>query len=112
MDGAAAIALSDVSVSGNTGAGVQIKASAGVEVRDSTLAHNGSAGIFELAGSTGGRYVGNTIQDNGIGGPPTTATASSWTGPARTSPATRSPATATPAPTSTGSTPARARRAT
>jgi hypothetical protein len=68
MDGADAIVLSEASVSGNTGAGVQIKASTGIEVRDSTLADNGGAGIFELAGSTGGRYVDDTIRDNGIGG--------------------------------------------
>jgi hypothetical protein len=68
MDGAGAIVLSGMSVTGNTGAGVQIKASTGVEVRDSRLADNGSAGIFELAGTSGDRYVRNTIQDNGIGG--------------------------------------------
>lgn len=68
IDGAPRAELTDLDVTGNPGAGIQAKATSGLVVRDSAIHANGSAGILELAGTTGARYLGNTIFDNGIGG--------------------------------------------
>jgi hypothetical protein len=68
IDSAPRAALSDLDVTANPGAGIQVKATSGLVVQRSTIAGNGSAGILELAGTTGARYVDNTLSGNGVGG--------------------------------------------
>ena len=64
----ARLGLLGLDVEGNPGAGIEIKDSTAVSVENSQIRANGSAGIRELTGTTSGRYDGNTISANGIGG--------------------------------------------
>jgi len=68
VESAPRAALLDLVVSANPGAGIQVKATSGLRVERSAIVGNGRAGILEHAGTTGARYVGNAITDNGIGG--------------------------------------------
>jgi len=68
IDSAPRAALTHLDVTGNPGAGIQVKATSGLLVQDSTIHANGSAGILELAGTSGARYLDNEISANGIGG--------------------------------------------
>ncbi|HXE45328.1 MAG TPA: right-handed parallel beta-helix repeat-containing protein [Conexibacter sp.] len=61
-------ALTNVDVTTNPGAGIEAKATGGLVVDHSTIDGNGSAGILELAGTTGARYTNDDISRNGIGG--------------------------------------------
>lgn len=69
-DGADNLVLSGLQVDHNIGHGVQVIRSATVEILNSTLSSNGLSGLRELDGTTGGRYTGNTIADNGHDGQP------------------------------------------
>jgi len=68
IDNSPRTSLARVEVTANPGAGIQVKATAGLGVDSSRIAANGSAGILELAGTSGARYTANTISANGIGG--------------------------------------------
>ena len=68
IDTAPRASLTNLQVSANPGAGIQVKATAGLVVDHSSITGNGSAGILELAGTSGARYTNNTISGNGIGG--------------------------------------------
>jgi hypothetical protein len=68
--GAQRITLDRLTVEGNRGPGIQIRDSVAVTVSRSVVQHNGGAGIFETSGSSGGRYVTNDIEANGINGDP------------------------------------------
>lgn len=68
--GAPRVALRGLTVTGNGGPGVQVRESSGVTVEGSRIAGNGGAGIFESAGSSGNRYVGNEVSANGVNGDP------------------------------------------
>jgi hypothetical protein len=67
VDNSPRATLTRVEVTANPGAGIQVKATAGLVVDLSRIAGNGSAGILELAGTTGARYTANTITANGVG---------------------------------------------
>jgi hypothetical protein len=68
IDNGTRASLTNDIVSANTGTGIQVKATSGLVVDHSTISGNGSAGILELAGTSGARYTANTITANGIGG--------------------------------------------
>jgi len=68
VDSAPRTALSDLVVTANPGAGIQAKATSGLRVERSAIVANGRTGILELAGTSGARYTGNAITENGIGG--------------------------------------------
>jgi hypothetical protein len=68
--GAQRITLDRLTVQGNGGPGVQLKESSAVTVSNSVLTANRGAGIFETVGTSGGRYVANRIEGNGINGDP------------------------------------------
>jgi len=67
IDSAARTSLTNLDVSANPGAGIQVKATPGLTVDSSRITGNGRAGILELAGTSGARYTANTISGNGIG---------------------------------------------
>lgn len=68
IDNAPRVSLIRLQVAANPGAGIQVKATAGLLVDQSTIAGNGRAGILELAGTSGARYTANTVTANGIDG--------------------------------------------
>jgi Right handed beta helix region len=68
IDSAPRASLTNLQVTANPGAGIQVKSTQGLVVDHSSITGNGSAGILELAGTTGARYTANTITSNGIGG--------------------------------------------
>jgi hypothetical protein len=68
IDSAPRTVLTHLDVHDNPGAGIQVKATGGLVVANSTIAGNGSAGILELAGTAGAQYTADTITGNGIGG--------------------------------------------
>jgi hypothetical protein len=65
VEGGARIALSDLDLSGNPGAGLRMRGTSGLHLMDSVVAANGSAGAMELPGTTGSRILRNEIRDNG-----------------------------------------------
>jgi len=69
-DGADNLVLSGLQVDHNIGHGVQVIRSSVVQIVNSTFSSNGLSGVRELDGTTGGRYVGNTIADDGHDGQP------------------------------------------
>lgn len=70
VDGASDVVLESLRVDRNSGHGIQVIRSTGVHVLDSTVNANTMSGIRELDDTTGGRYVGNTVADNGHDGQP------------------------------------------
>jgi Right handed beta helix region len=68
IDNAPRTSLTKLDVGANPGAGIQVKATPDLIVDLSRITGNGSAGILELAGTSGARYTANTISGNGIGG--------------------------------------------
>jgi hypothetical protein len=68
--GAQRVTLDRLTVRGNGGPGVQVRESSAVTVSNSVLTANRGAGIFETVGTSGGRYVANRIEGNGINGDP------------------------------------------
>jgi hypothetical protein len=68
IDSAPATVLTNLDVTANPGAGIEAKATSGLVVDHDTVSGNGSAGILELAGTTGARYTNDEITGNGIGG--------------------------------------------
>jgi hypothetical protein len=69
VDSASDVQLSSLTVTGNGGHGVQLRAIAS-SVTGSTISANRMAGIFELPGSSGNLYASNTISGNGKDGNP------------------------------------------
>jgi hypothetical protein len=65
VEGGARIALRDLDLSDNPGAGVRMRATSGLELADSVVTRNGSAGAMELPGTSGSRFLRNEIHDNG-----------------------------------------------
>src|SRR5262249_39267168 len=62
----------DVTLDGDTvtaspGVGVELKHAAQTTIQHATLSANGSAGVLELAGTTGSRILSNDTERNGIG---------------------------------------------
>jgi hypothetical protein len=70
VDSATNVVLRDLQVDHNIGHGAQIIRSTSPQVLDSVFASNGLGGLRELDNTTGGRYTGNTITDNGHDGKP------------------------------------------
>ena len=68
LDSTRDIQLRSVAVQNNPGAGVQLKNAATTTLADSTVSGNGSAGVLELAGTSGTQITHNRIEANGIGG--------------------------------------------
>jgi hypothetical protein len=62
------VALRNVVVSGNPGAGVQLKGARATTVAGSTLSANGSAGLKEASDVVGTTITSSTITANGLGG--------------------------------------------
>jgi hypothetical protein len=69
-DGADNLVLSGLHVDHNIGHGVQVIRSSTIQIVNSIFSSNGLSGVRELDGTTGGRYTGNTIADNGHDGQP------------------------------------------
>jgi hypothetical protein len=67
VDDSTGVTFTDLNVTGNGAQGIQVRASA-LTVSASKISLNGSAGISELAGSTGNVYRDNTIAANGKDG--------------------------------------------
>lgn len=61
------VTLDGVTVTASPGVGVELKHTAGTTIQHATLTANGSAGVLELAGTTGTRILANDIERNGIG---------------------------------------------
>ncbi|MEA2229485.1 MAG: hypothetical protein QOF04_3115 [Solirubrobacteraceae bacterium] len=70
VEGADRVRLERVTVSGNTGTGVQIKSGAGTQVVGSELSDNGRAGLLELAAARGTRVTDTRVTGNGHDGAP------------------------------------------
>jgi parallel beta-helix repeat protein len=67
-DGADNLVLSGLQVDHNIGHGIQVIRSSTIQIVNSTVSSNELSGVRELDGTTGGRYTGNTIADNGHDG--------------------------------------------
>jgi len=68
IDSSPRASLTNLQVTANPGAGIQVKATSALVVDHSSITGNGSAGILELAGTSGAHYTANVISGNGIGG--------------------------------------------
>ncbi len=66
VQGGSGVRLTALQLVSNAGTGLTIRGAAALTLEDSTAERNGGAGVMELAGTTGARYVDNEIRDNGI----------------------------------------------
>jgi hypothetical protein len=65
--GGARVGLTGLDISSNPGSGLTVNGAAQLTLQSSTVSANGSAGVRELAGTTGARYSDDVISGNGLG---------------------------------------------